>query len=106
VFFGLFYVGAFLGTLVTVWRSRTLPRAALLLVLLFLLSSILDVPAPVTAIELVACVWFAVAIVRAPQREGQGARSTTARQPSYVRAGRASGQPDQWADRPRTSSRR
>jgi hypothetical protein len=34
----------------------------------------LDVPGPVTAIELVACVWLAVAIVRAPQREGQGAR--------------------------------
>ena len=69
VFFVLFYIGAFLGTLVcmvAVWRSRTLPRGALLLALLFLVASIVGVPVA-TAIELVACVWFAAAILRGPQ---------------------------------------
>ena len=69
VFFGLFYIGAFLGTLVSmvaVWRSRTLPRGALLLATLFLVASMLDVPVA-TAIELVACLWFALAILGAPQ---------------------------------------
>ena len=72
VFFGLFYIGAFLGTLVSmvaVWRSRTLPRGALLLSLLFLLAAMSGVPAPVTAIELAACVWFAAAILRRRQRQ-------------------------------------
>jgi hypothetical protein len=69
VFFVLFYIGAFLGTLVSmvaVWRSRTLPRAALLLALLFLVASIVGVPVA-TAIELVACVWFAAAILGGPE---------------------------------------
>ena len=72
VFFALFYIGAFLGTLVcmtAVWRSRTLPRGALLLALMFLVSEILEVPGPTTAIELVACVWFAAAILRRPHRQ-------------------------------------
>ena len=80
VFFGLFYIGAFLGTLVSmvaVWRSRTLPRGALLLSLLFLLAAMSGVPAPVTAIELAACVWFAAAILRRPQRQLSGDSSAS-----------------------------
>ena len=77
VFFVLFYIGAFLGTLVSmlaVWRSRTLPRGALLLASLFLVASMVGVPLA-TAIELAACVWFAAAIVRGPQLAPTG--STT-----------------------------
>jgi len=77
VFFVLFYVGAFLGTLVSmvaVWRSRTLPRGALLLALLFLVASIVGVPMA-TAIELVACVWFAAAILRRPHLALTGSTS-------------------------------
>ena len=74
VFFVLFYIGAFLGTLVcmvAVWRSRTLPRGALLLALLFLVASIVGVPVA-TAIELVACIWFAISILGGPQHELTG----------------------------------
>src|SRR4051794_40975280 len=77
VFFVLFYIGAFLGTLVcmvAVWRSRTLPRGALLLAFLFLVASIVGVPVA-TAIELVACVWFAAAILRGPGLRPTGSSS-------------------------------
>ena len=61
-------------SMVAVWRSRTLPRGALLLALLFLVASIVGVPMA-TAIELVACVWFAAAILRRPHLALTGSTS-------------------------------
>jgi hypothetical protein len=67
VFMVMFLAGAFLGTalaMIALWRSRTVPRPAILLWAAFLAVNLASVPMPTTVLALAALVWMAVAIVR------------------------------------------
>lgn len=78
--FIMFLPGVFFGLIITtisLWRSRALPRAAVLLLPVFI---ILDVPfqqpIPAHLIALAAAIWFAVAILTAssePQQQASAA---------------------------------
>jgi hypothetical protein len=69
VFMVMFFGGAFVGTalaMVALWRSRTLPRGAIVLWLAFLAANLVPVRLPTTVIGAAALCWMAAAIVRAP----------------------------------------
>ncbi len=69
VFMIMFLGGAFAGTalaMVALWRSRTLPRGSILLLLAFLAANLVPVKLPTTIIGAAALCWMAAAIVRTP----------------------------------------
>jgi hypothetical protein len=68
-FMVLFFVGAFLGILVSmvaVWRARVLPRAAVVLVVASQALELVDVPLGGTGVTLIALTWMAIHLVRVP----------------------------------------
>jgi hypothetical protein len=69
-FMVLFFVGAFLGILVSmigVWRARVLPRAAVVLVVASQALEFADVPLGGTGVGLIAVIWMAIHLVRMPR---------------------------------------
>jgi len=69
-FMVLFFVGAFLGILVSmigVWRARVLPRAAVVLVVASQALEFADVPLGGTGVTLIALTWMAIHLLRMPR---------------------------------------
>jgi hypothetical protein len=63
----MFYVGAFAGIIVlmiALWRSRTLPRVAVALVIAFQLAGFVPVAFPTTVLAAAGLIWMAVSILR------------------------------------------
>jgi hypothetical protein len=66
VFTVMFFAGAFIGIvvmMVAVWRSRALPRAAVLLLVVFQLADIVSLPFPTTVIAAAGLLWMAVSLL-------------------------------------------
>jgi hypothetical protein len=65
----MFFVGTSLGivlSMVALWRARTLPVVAGILLLVFQVVSMVGLPFPATVIALAGLAWMAIAIVRTP----------------------------------------
>jgi hypothetical protein len=63
----MFFAGAFLGIvimMIAVWRSRSLPRAAVALIIVFQLVGLAEPPLPTTVIAAAGLIWMAVALMR------------------------------------------
>lgn len=71
VFMAMFFVGASLGIVISmlaVWRSRAVPRAAAALPVAFQVVQTVGVPFPATVLVLVGLVWMAIVVLRTPGR--------------------------------------
>ncbi|MFG2039896.1 hypothetical protein [Dactylosporangium sp. NPDC048998] len=71
VFMAMFFIGGSLGivlAMVAVWRSRAVPRTAVVLPVAFQVVEMAGVPFPATVLVLVGLVWMAVAVLRTPGR--------------------------------------
>jgi hypothetical protein len=76
-FFVMFIGGAFFGLLISsvaLWRSRAVPRGAVLLLPLFIVvDGFLQRPVEGHVVSLAAALWFATAVLRAGRAEGEPA---------------------------------
>ena len=72
VFLPMFMIGAFLGlvlAMIAVWRSGSVARPAIILVVLFQVSQALPMPVPTTPLLLVGAIWMALnlTVLRRPR---------------------------------------